>query len=157
MSKYILFLAKLKGEGRPFWSGQAWIYLLNYLLHVGVTIIKVFIILLLLVGIGNTLAISKTNQQVLLSISFQMRYILFLAKLKGRGKPFLEGARQEVTLWDYLQEHLVVIRDEKISPFVKLETILPLLYFFSTPLQVSTAAHGVSMLNLWIDSRTCQK
>ena len=48
--KYILFLAKLKGEGRPFWSGQAYIYPLNYLLHVGVmlNIIKVFIILFLL-------------------------------------------------------------------------------------------------------------
>ena len=44
VSKYILFLAKLKGEERPFWSGQAKIYPLNYLLHLGMmlTIIKVF-------------------------------------------------------------------------------------------------------------------
>ena len=48
--KYILFLAKLKGEGRLFWSGQAKMYPLNYLLHMGVTltIIKVFIILFLI-------------------------------------------------------------------------------------------------------------
>ena len=32
---YILFLAKLKGEGRPFWNGKAKTYPMNYLLHVG--------------------------------------------------------------------------------------------------------------------------
>ena len=31
-----MFLAKLKGEGRPFWNGKAWTYPMNYLLHVGV-------------------------------------------------------------------------------------------------------------------------
>ena len=42
--------AKLKGEGRGFWSGQAEIYPLNYLIHVRVmlTIMKVSIILFLL-------------------------------------------------------------------------------------------------------------
>ena len=41
---------QMKGEVRSFWSGQAQIYLLNYLLHVGVMliVIKVFIILFLL-------------------------------------------------------------------------------------------------------------
>ena len=61
-------LAKLKGEGRPFWSGQANTYPLNlYLLLVRVmlTIVKMFII---------------------------------LAKLKGRGMSFLEGVRREATL-----------------------------------------------------------
>ena len=45
---------------------------LNYLLHVAVMLpfIKVFIILLLLVGIGNTLVTLKTNLQPLLSIEF---------------------------------------------------------------------------------------
>ena len=66
--KYILLLAKLKGEGRPFWSGQAYVYPLNYLLYVGLilTIIKLFLILfpipILTVGIENTLTIFKTNQ-----------------------------------------------------------------------------------------------
>ena len=35
VSKYILFLVKLEGKGRPFRSPQAWMYPLNYLLHVG--------------------------------------------------------------------------------------------------------------------------
>ena len=38
------------GEGRPFWSRQAYIYPLNYLLLVGIMLIitKMFIILFLL-------------------------------------------------------------------------------------------------------------
>ena len=46
-SKVYSASAKLKEEGRPYWSGQAQIYPLNYLLHVKVmlTIVKVFIIL----------------------------------------------------------------------------------------------------------------
>ena len=58
------FLAKLKGEGRPFWNVKAYTYLINYLLHVGVllTIIKVFIILFLIAGIGSILEIFKINQ-----------------------------------------------------------------------------------------------
>ena len=34
MPKYILFLAKLKGEEKPFWNGKSWTYSMNYLLHV---------------------------------------------------------------------------------------------------------------------------
>ena len=62
---YILFLAKLKGEGRPIWSRKTYIYPPNYLLQAGVvlTIIKVFIILFLLLGIGNNLEILKKTKQ----------------------------------------------------------------------------------------------
>ena len=31
MRKYILFLAKLKGEGRPSWNGKAETYPMNYI------------------------------------------------------------------------------------------------------------------------------
>ena len=52
---------------QPIFQNKAlleWKYPMNYLLHVGImlTIIKVFIILFLLVRIGNILAISKINQ-----------------------------------------------------------------------------------------------
>ena len=88
------------------------------------TIIKVFIILLLLVGIGNILAIFKINQQVLLSIDCLVsRYILLLSKLKQRRRLFLKGERREATLRDYPQGHLIVIRDERVSPFVKFEIV----------------------------------
>ena len=42
---------------------------------------------------------------------------------------FGRGAKRGNTLWDYSQEYLVVIRDEKVFPFVKFGTILPLLCF----------------------------
>ena len=63
---YILNLTKLKGEERPFWIGQAQIYPLNYLLHVGVKVNYYksvhHPIPTLPVGIEKTLAIFKTNQ-----------------------------------------------------------------------------------------------
>ena len=42
----------------------------------------------------------------------------------------MQGARQGATLWDYPHKHLVVIRDEKVSPFVKFQIILLILCFF---------------------------
>ena len=62
--KYILFQPRLKGEERPFWNGKARTYPVNYVLHVGImlAILKVFIILFLLVRIGNILAVLKINQ-----------------------------------------------------------------------------------------------
>ena len=81
------------------------------------TIIKVFIILFLLVRIENILSQKKRVSSVFNWVS---RYALFLAKLKGRGRPFLKGARKGATLWDYPQEHLVVIRNEKVSPFCEI-------------------------------------
>ena len=86
------------------------------------------------------------------------RYILFLVKLKRRGRPFLEGARRGAALWDYPQEHLVVIiKDGKFCPFVKFEIILPLLCCLLEPLTNTHCRAWSSMTNLWIDSRTCQK
>ena len=40
-------------------------------------------------------------------------YVLFLAKVKERGRPFLEVARRGAILRDYPQENVIVIRDEK--------------------------------------------
>ena len=48
------------------------------------------------------------------------RYILFLSKLKRRVRPFLEGARRGVALWDYPQEHLVVNIDKKSLSFCEI-------------------------------------
>ena len=103
------------------------------------------------VGIWNTQAIFKTNQKV------SRRYALFWAKVKERGKYFFQGARRGTTLWDYPQEHLVVIRDEKVSPFAKFEIFLPLLCFLLDTLTNKHWRTSSSMINLWIDSRTCEK
>ena len=97
------------------------------------------------------------NKSASSSFSWVPRYILFLVKLKGRRRPFLKGAGRRATLWDYPQEHLVVIRDEKVSLFVEFEIILLLLRFLLDPLTNKHYRTWSSMINLWIDSRTCQK
>ena len=78
-------------------------------------------------------------------------------KLKGKGRPFLRCARWGTALWDYPQEYLVVIRDEKGSPFVKFEIIPPLLCFLLDHLPNKYCRAWSSMINLWIDFRTYQK
>ena len=85
------------------------------------------------------------------------RYILFLAKLMGKGRPLSKGARRGAILWDYPQEHPVVIRDEKVSSFVKFKIILSLLCSLLDPLTNEHGKTWSSMINLWIDSRTYQK
>ena len=88
------------------------------------------------------------------------RYILFLAKLKEKGRPFLKCAKSQATLWDYPQGYLVVIRDEKVSPFVKFEIILPPpppLCFSLDPLTNNHCRTWSSVINLWMGSGTYQK
>ena len=97
------------------------------------------------------------NKSVSPPFNWVSRYILFLAKLKRRGRPFLEGARTGTALWDYPQRHLVVRKDEKVCPFVKLEIILLLLCRLLNPLKNKHCRAWSPMINLWIDSRTCQK
>ena len=52
----------MKGEERLFWNEKAETYPMNYFLQVGVmlTIVKEFIILFLLVRIGDTLSQNKS-------------------------------------------------------------------------------------------------
>ena len=94
------------------------------------------------------------NKSIISAFNGVSRYILFLAKLKGRGIPFLKGERREATLWDYPQEHLVVKRDEKVSPFVRFEIILPLLCFLLDSLTNKHCRAWSCLINLWTDSRT---
>ena len=63
-AKVYFILDQTEGRKKPFWSGNAYTYPLNYFLHVGVmlNIIKMSIILFLLIGIGNILVIFKTKQ-----------------------------------------------------------------------------------------------
>ena len=103
------------------------------------------------VGLGNTPAIFRTNQKV------PRRYVLFWVIREEEKKVFLQGGRRGTTLWDYPQEHLVVIRDEKVSPFAKFEIFLPLLCFLLDTLTNKHWRTSSSMINLWIDSRTCEK
>ena len=99
------------------------------------------------------------NKSVSSPFNWISMYILLFAKLKGRGWPFLKGGRRggEGTLRDFPQEHLLVIRDEKVSPFVKFKIILFLLYFLLESLRNKHCRTWNSMINLWIDSRTYKK
>ena len=74
------------------------------------------------------------------------RYILFLAKLKRRGRTFLEVARRGYAR-DYSQKYLVVIRGEKVFPFAKFEIILPLLFSILDPLKNEHCRAWSSMIN----------
>ena len=135
------------------------------------TISKMFTILCLLCLCGNReYPDGFQNKSVRSSFKWMPKYILFLfklkeerrsflllAKLKRRGRPFSEVAKRGATLWDYPQEHLVVIKEEKFCPFVKFEIILPLLCCLIKPLTNKHCRARSSVISLWIDSRTCQK
>ena len=90
------------------------------------------------------------NKSVSSAFSWVSRYILVLVKLKG--------ARREATFKIILhQEYLVVIRDEKVSPFCGIEIILPLLRFLLDPLTNKHCKTWSCIINFWIDSRTYKK
>ena len=80
VSKYILCLARLRVEGRAFWSGQSYIYPLNYLLPVRVmlTILKVFIILFLLClwEYGTPWKFSRQISALSFELTVQVYYLL---------------------------------------------------------------------------------
>ena len=97
------------------------------------------------------------NKSVSFAFSWVSRYILLLVKLKEKVRPFLEGLKRVATLWDYPQEQLVVLREEKVSPFVKFEIILYLLCFLLDLVTNKLCRTWSFMINLWIDSRTYQK
>ena len=92
----------------------------------------------------------KKSKQHRFKLSFQLSFqgfFFFWQKLKGE-KISLNGARGEATLWDYLQEHLVVIKGESS---VKFEIILLLLWFLSEALTNKHCRTWSSMINLWIN------
>ena len=67
---------------------------------------------------------------------------------------FLESARRRgAALWNYPQEHLVVIIEEKVCPFVKFEIIVLLLCCLLDLLTNKQWRTWRSMINLRIDSR----
>ena len=101
------------------------------------------------VEIGNTLATFKKISKLSSKLSFQV-YSLY-------SQTKLEAARMGAALWDYPQEHFLVIKDKNVCPFVKFETILPLLCCLLDPFKNKHCTTWSSMINLWIDSRNCQK
>ena len=81
-----------------------------------------------------------------------------LGQTEREKKEFFGGCKKEGSrLRGYLQEYLIVIKDEKVSPFVIFEIILPLLCCLLDPLTNKDCKTWSSMINLRIDSRTYQK
>ena len=159
MPKHILFLSKLKGKRKAFfeWKSIHLSYELSLTCAVNVNYYK---------SVHHPIPTRKNreprgsfqNKSISSAFNWVSRYILFLAKLRGEENlswRFQEGGLH--WLWDYPQEHLVVIRDEKVSTFVKFEIILPLLCFLLGPLTSKNCKTWSSMTNFWIDSRTYQK
>ena len=155
--RYTLFLAKLKGKGRPFWSGKALTNPLKYNLKCGSNVNYHKSVHYPIPTGGNR---EHTGNFWSKSVSSTIECPgIFSSWPNWRGEEGLFGRRKKVggTLWDYRQEHLVVIRDEKISPFVKPEIILLLLWLLLDTLTNKDCRTWSSMINLWIDSRNCQK
>ena len=159
MPKSILFLAKLKGKRKAFfeWKSIHLSYEVSVACWVNVNYYE---------SVHHPIPTRENrehpgnfqNKSISSAFNWVSRYILLLANLRGRGRPFLEGPRRGGgTLWDYPQEPLFIIRYEKFFPFVKFEIILPLLCFLLDPLTNKHCRTWSSMINLWIDSRTYQK
>ena len=101
--KYILFLAKLKWEGRPFWNGEKHSLILgrggnvNYYKSVRH---------LILTQENREHPSNFENKPVALlsiyisRISFQGIFSSY-PNWRGRGRPFLRGARRVTALWYY--------------------------------------------------------
>ena len=100
------------------------------------TIIKALIIrfVLCMWEQGTPWQFSKQTNKLSFQLSVQVFF--FLANLKRRGRPLLEGARKRegARIERLPQEHLVALKDEKVCSSVKFEVILPLLCCLLDPL-----------------------
>ena len=156
----IFLRAQVKWKGRYIWSGRKHSRFIIYLLHMGVilTIIKAFIILFLLCQWEQGTPGSFQNKSVNSPFIWVSGYILFLPKLKGKERPFLEERKKRDPIVRLspraLRCHKRYIK--KVSPFLKFEIMLPLLCL-SDPLTNKHYRTWSSMINLRIDSRTYQK
>ena len=133
--------------------------LLNYLLHkeVMLTIIKVFITLFLLClwKQGTVWHFSKQLSKLSFQLSDQIYALPY--QTEGEKKAFSETGKKKNILWHFPQEHLVIIRDEKVCPFVKFEITLPHICFLLNFLTNKHYRTWSSVINLWIYSRICRK
>ena len=81
---------KVKWEGKPFWNGQAYIYPLNYLLHMGAMLsnMKVFIILFLLCLWEEGTPWQFSKQISKLSFQLSVQVYSLLDQTEGEKKVF---------------------------------------------------------------------
>ena len=109
------------------------------------------------------LTISKVSPPSVYSVSspfnWVSRYILFLIKLKRRGRSFsfFGGYKKGGCIVRLPPRALGFHKRRKSLSFVKFKIILLLLCCLLDPLTNKNCRVWSSMINLWIDSRTCQK
>ena len=110
------------------------------------------------VGIGNTLYQQFSKQISKLSFQVSAQVYSLLAQTEGERKVFFEGRKKKGEhIMRLPPEYLAVTRDEKVSPFVKFEVILPLLCFLLDPLTNKHFMTWNFMKDLCIDSKSSQK
>ena len=125
------------------------------------TIIKVFIILFMLCQWELRQGTPWQFPKQISKLSFQLSSQIYsvLAQTERERKAFFGRVQEKgdhiVRLSSSSQEHLVVIRYEKASPFVKFGITLPILCLLLDPLTNKHCRIWSSMINLWIDSKTC--
>ena len=117
------------------------------------TISKVFTILCLLCLCGNRECPGSFKKLSKLSFQMSGQVYSLLGQTEEEKKAFFGGCKKGDRIVRLPLR--AVIRDE-IS-FVKFETVLPLFCCLLDSLTNKHSRAWSSMINLWIDSRTCQK
>ena len=124
-------------------------------MRVMLTIIKVFIILFVPVGIGNILRVSKQGSKLFFQMSFQV--YSRLGQTERGGRPFLESQKRELSSIRLPPRALGKCKRWKNFSFWKFEIILPVRCCLVEPLTNKCCRTWSSMINSWIDYRACQK
>ena len=151
--------ALVKWERRIFWSGQAWIYPINYLLRMRVmsSITKVFIILLLLClwEQGTPRQFSKQIRKLSFQLSVQMYFLLY--QTEGERNTFFGGCKKRDHIVRLSPRALGCHKRWKSLSFCEIWNNPTPPLFFIRALTKKHCRIWSSMINLWIDSRICQK
>ena len=133
MPKYSLFLAKLKGEGRPFWNWEKHSLILwNFSYMVGgsnAIYYKSFHHPIPTQGNREHPGNFQIKSEIS-SFSWVSKCVLFLSKYEGRVRPFSKGARRGTTLWDFPPRVLRCHKRWKRLSFCEIwNNSTPLLFF----------------------------
>ena len=150
---------QIEGGKKAFLERKAQVYPLNYHLYVGLmlAVTKGFIILFLLCLWEQGTSQQFSKQMCKLSFQLSVQIYSPFGQTEEERKAFFGGCKKGGGVVRLTPRVLVVIKDEKVCPFVKFEIIIPLLCCLLDPLTNYHYRAWSSMINLWIDSRTCQK
>ena len=92
-----------------------------------------------------------------LSFQLSVQVVCLLGQSEGKRKAFFGESKKEGHIVRLPPTVLACQKRWKVSSFVKFEIILPLLSFLLDHLTNKHRRTWISLINLWIDSKTCQK